>query len=262
MTALCIRILNIYNVGVEIHFYEFKLFYSRFRSLFRSVLSETYRRKVETCTLHNHENDNDFLFDNFSPLDHLNAICIWKREGKNERKMKYRIETWKKTHKKRNKIFISKRKSTCKKEHMQIHENQIIRSEIGWCKNQLLFLFLAHRKKALKYGQTVKMNKCKNESIEREQDTRGKKCAAIISHYFFHIRKNKNQIASISHERRQQQNGAKKNQKNNLSICTLYGIQCTRINVIPTNKMQNSFLQMNYNKTTSIPAEKSAANNV
>lgn len=92
--------------------------------------------------------------------------------------------------------------------------------------------------------------------------TRGKKCAAIISRYFFHIRKNKNQIASILHEQRQQQNGAKKNQKNNLSICTLYGIQCTRINVILTNKMQNSFVQMNYNKTTSIPAEKSAANNV
>lgn len=218
---------------------------------------------METCTLHTHENDNDFLFDNFSPLDHLNAFAFENEWEKTERKMKYRIETWKKYKKKKRNIYIQ---SEAKKEHMQIHKDQIVRSEIGWWKKSALFLFLAHQKKHLNMVKQSKwINvKCKNESIERERDmyTREKMCAAIISRYFFHIRKNKNQIASILHEQRQQQNGAKKNQKNNLSICTLYGIQCTRINVIPTNKMQNSFVQMNYNKTTSIPAEKSAANNI
>lgn len=165
---------------------------------------------------------------------------------------------------KRNEIFIFKakqKKSTCKYTRIKSSDQKLAGE-----KKSALFLFLAHRKKHLNMVKQSKwINvKCKNESIERERDmyTREKMCAAIISRYFFHIRKNKNQIASILHEQRQQRNGAKKNQKNNLSICTLYGIQCTRINVIPTNKMQNSFVQMNYNKTTSIPAEKSAANNV
>lgn len=113
---------------------------------------------METCTLHTHENDNDFLFDNFSPLDHLNAFAFENEWEKTERKMKYRIETRKKYKKKKRNIYIQ---SEAKKEHMQIHKDQIVRSEIGWWKKISIISIFGTPKKALKYGQTVKMNKCK-----------------------------------------------------------------------------------------------------
>lgn len=199
------------------------------------------------------------IFHHWIIWTHLHLKTSGKKlNGKWSTELKHEKNT-----KKETKYLYSKRSK--KRAHANTQgSNRQIRNWL--VKKSALFLFLAHRKKHLNMVKQSKwINvKCKNESIERERDmyTREKMCAAIISRYFFHIRKNKNQIASILHEQRQQQNGAKKNQKNNLSICTLYGIQCTRINVIPTNKMQNSFVQMNYNKTTSIPAEKSAANNI
>lgn len=139
------------------NFFLFFLYRSLFHSVFRSVLSEAYRRKVETCTLHTHENDNDFLFDNFSPLDHLNAFAF---ENEREKKMNGKWSTELKHEKKEKKqnIYIqseAKKKSTCKYTRIKSSDQKLAGEKIS------IISISGTPKKALKYGQTLKMNKCK-----------------------------------------------------------------------------------------------------